>query len=231
MSNPAFLTVAGAQRWDIYGPVHKGLRLAHGAMMTRLGQADWSADQGDLLADLVAHLALGAAHLTHEEDHIHAALETRAPGAAQGLAAQHGHHRRRFTDLQRAMDQLDSAEPADRGRLGRALYITFTAFVAEDFEHMAEEETVVWPQLCALFTDEELAGIEMAIIGELTPEENIAFMRLMLPAMNPAERAGLLTGMKANAPPEAFAAVIDLAARPTLAANDFAELQRLGLVA
>ena len=126
---------------------------------------------------------------------------------------------------------MAAAEPADRLRLGRALYITFTAFVAEDFEHMAEEETVVWPQLCALFTDEELAGIEMAIIGELTPEENIGFMRLMLPAMNPSERAGLLTGMKANAPPEAFAAVIDLAARPTLAANDFAELQRLGLVA
>lgn len=231
MSNPAFLTVAGAQRWDIYGPVHKGLRLAHSALMNRLGRADWTADQTALLADLADHLALGASHLLHEEEHIHAALDSRAPGAAKALSAQHGQHRRRFADLQRAMDDLRRAPANERARLGRALYIAFTAFVAEDFEHMAEEETVVWPQLCALFTDEELAGIEMTIIGGLTPDENIAFMRLMLPAMNPAERAGLLTGMKANAPAEAFAAVIELAARPTLPANDFAELQRLGLVA
>ena len=56
-------------------------------------------------------------------------------------------------------------------------------------------------------------------------------MRMMLPAMNPEERTGLLTGMKAGAPPEAYAAVIEHAARPTLPRAEFADLERLGLAA
>jgi hypothetical protein len=49
--------------------------------------------------------------------------------------------------------------------------------------------------------------------------------------MSAAERAGLLGGMKAGAPPEAYGAVIELAARATLSAGDMAELERLGLAA
>jgi hypothetical protein len=231
MSDLAFLTPAAAGRWDIYGPIHKGLRFAHAEMTMRLGRADFGADQSELLAELKRHLAMGAKHLAHEEEHIHAALEARAPGATSALEGQHDHHRARFEVLAAAIRALEHAAPTDRPALGRLLYLGFTGFVAEDLEHMAQEETEVWPQLCALFTDEELMGVEMAIVGSLAPEENIAFMRIMLPAMNPLERAGLLTGMKAGAPPEAYAAVIEHAARPTLPANDFAELERLGLAA
>lgn len=231
MSDTEFLTQAVSGRWDIYGPAHKGLRLAHGDMAARLGRADFTRDQDKLLADLAGHLALGAKHLAHEETHIHAALDARAPGATADLDAQHDHHRARFDSLAIAIRAVQHAASADRPMLGRVLYLAFTGFVAEDLEHMRQEETIIWPKLCALFTDQELAGIEMAIIGSLAPEEVIAFMRLMLPAMNPAERTGLLTGMKADAPPEAYSAVIELAARPTLPANDFTELERQGLVA
>ncbi|MGR4866714.1 hypothetical protein [Caulobacter sp. LARHSG274] len=231
MSNTAFLTVAGAKRWDLYGPIHKGLRLAHSQMLIRLGQADFTHDQSALMADLRTHLALGAKHLAHEDRHIHPALERRAPGAAVALEAQHGHHRRRFAELERSMAKFEGASIPERAARGRALYISFVALVAEDFEHMAEEETVVWPQLCALFDDAELAQIEMDIIAALAPDEVIAFMRMMIPAMAPAERASLLGGLKANAPAEAFAAVIERAARPTLSTADFDVLERLGLAA
>ena len=36
-------------RWDIYGPVHKGIRLGHGALLTRLGSAHWTGDERTLL--------------------------------------------------------------------------------------------------------------------------------------------------------------------------------------
>ncbi len=96
---------------------------------------------------------------------------------------------------------------------------------------MLHEETQTWPLLCALFSDDELMAMEQAIIASLSPAETIDVMRLMLPAMNPAERTGLLTGMKAEAPPQAYLAVIEQAARPTLPRADFAELERLGLAA
>ena len=71
----------------------------------------------------------------------------------------------------------------------------------------------------------------MRIIASLTPRENLSVMRIMLPAMSPEERIGLLTGMKANAPPDAYSAVIEHAARPSLDAPAMAELERLGLAA
>ncbi len=96
---------------------------------------------------------------------------------------------------------------------------------------MAHEETVVWPLLCSHFSDEALTDLEMRIVDSLSPEETIAVMRLMLPAMAPEERIGLLSGMKAGAPPKAYAAVMNQAAKPALASADFAELERLGLAA
>lgn len=226
-----FLASANAARWDLYGPIHKGLRLGHVDLLVRLGQAAFDDGRPRLLAELRAHLQIGADHLAHEEQFIHPALEARVPGAVAGLEAEHRQHRERFAGLEAAIAAVESAAPDQRPTLGRALYLEFSAFVAEDLEHMRHEEVETWPLLCAHYTDEELAGIEMQIIASLTPEQNIAVMRLMLPAMNRAERAGLLGGMKAGAPPEAYAAVIDLAARPTLPRSDFAELERLGLAA
>ena len=89
----------------------------------------------------------------------------------------------------------------------------------------------MWPRLCALFTDEELAGLEMEILAHVSPPDAITYLRMMLPASTRAERAGLLGGMKASAPAEAFSAVIELAARPTLSPDDFAHLAQLGLAA
>jgi hypothetical protein len=219
MMSPEFLSAVAAGRWDIYGLIHKAIRMAHGDMMTRLAQADFSLDQDALLNDLEAHLHFGAKHLAHEEDYIHGPLE------------QHEHHRARFGVLTSAIAALRHAAPADRPTLARALYLAFTAFVAEDLNHMRQEETEIWPLLCAHFTDEELQGLEMAIIGSLSPDENLTAMRLMLPALNRPERTALLQGINAGAPPEAYAALVDLAARPTLCATELGELERLGLAA
>ncbi len=231
MPNSDLLALTAAGRWDIYGPVHKGLRYAHGQMAIRLGAADYGADPTPLLADLRAHLEIAAQHLAHEEAYIHTALAALAAEAVADLDDQHEHHRARFAALASAIARLEHADQASRPALGRQLYLEFSAFVAEDLLHMLHEETQTWPLLCALFSDDELLAMEQAIIASLSPTETIDTMRLMLPAMNPAERAGLLTGMKAGAPPQAYAAVIEHAARATLPIADFAELERLGLAA
>ncbi|PZQ65069.1 MAG: hypothetical protein DI570_02910 [Phenylobacterium zucineum] len=232
MPTSDFISAAESGRWDIYGPIHKGLRLAHGELLRRLGRADFDAGvEAGLLADLRTHLELASKHLAHEEGVIHPALEARTPGATGRLDADHAHHQARFAMLEGAVRAVEHAAAAARPALGRALYIAFSAFVAEDLTHMAREETETWPQLCAVLSDEEIAGLEMTIISSLSEADNIAFMRMMLPAMNPAERTALLTAMKSGAPPEAYAAVIDLAARPALPPEDFAHLRTLGLAA
>jgi hypothetical protein len=220
-------------RYDLYGPVHKGLRRAQADMLVRLGSADFGRDGASaLLADLRGLLAIAASHLAHEEEHIHRALEARIPGASSRLEHQHEAHFPRFEGMERLVAAIEAAEPADRPALGRALYLSFAAYVAEDLEHMHEEETVTWPLLCAHFRDEELAAIEGAIVGSLSPQENMAFMRMMIPAMNPAERARLFAAIRQVAPPEAVAALLDHAARPTLSDQDYGRLVgTLGLAA
>lgn len=217
------ITLRLAQRYDIYRAVHKGLRLAHGRMLSRLGQADFTdaVEARRLLADLEQHLAHAASHLGHEEAHIHPALERRGPGATAALEERHRHHKTRLADLARLIDAVRAADGPARVHLGHDLYLGFSIFVGEDFAHMNEEETVTRGQLCALFTDDEQAAIEGGIIASLPPEENMAFMRMMLPAMTAAERLALMAGMKQGAPRDVLEAVLEQAARPSLAPRDF----------
>ncbi|KRB20993.1 MULTISPECIES: hemerythrin domain-containing protein [Mesorhizobium] len=221
-------------RYDLYGLIHKGLRKAQCELLARLGSADFddAAATAPLLADLRTILMLGASHLAHEDRYIHQPLEARVRASTDRLEHQHDDHRLAFAELEDMIRAIEEAPLDARASLGRRLYIAFTVFVGHDLEHMHEEETVTAPQLWANFTDAELQGIEMAIIGSLTPEKNLAFMRLMIPAMSRSERAALLGGMKVSAPADAFAAVIEFAARPHLSREDFCDLSsRLGLAA
>ncbi|PSJ56632.1 hemerythrin domain-containing protein [Pseudaminobacter soli (ex Li et al. 2025)] len=221
-------------RHDIYGPIHKGLRKAQCDLLARLGNVDFGDARAtaDLLSDMRALLVLAAAHLEHEDRHIHDALRTRGAASVDRLDHQHDDHRATFAELETLLASIEAASAEERPGLGRRLYLAFGTYVAHDLEHMHEEETVAAPQLWSLFSDAEMMAIENRIVGSLPPEKAMAFMRLMIPAINPAERAALLGGMKQQAPREAFDAVIEFAARPNLSAAEFADLaRRLDLVA
>jgi Hemerythrin HHE cation binding domain len=222
-------------RHDIYGPIHKGLRKAQCDLLVRLGNTDFG-DAGattDLLSDMRGLLALAAAHLEHEDGHIHDALRARGAVSVDRLDHQHDDHRTTFAGLEKLVSAIEAARgAAERTALGRRLYLAFGAYIAHDLEHMLEEETVAAPQLWSLYSDAEMMAIENRIVGSLPPEKAMAFMRLMIPAANPGERAAMLGGMKQQAPREAFDAVIEFAARPNLSAAEFADLaRRLDLVA
>jgi hypothetical protein len=221
-------------RHDLYGPIHKGLRLALCDLATGLARTDFAevAEKQEMLAALRRQLALGASHLHHEEAQIHLALETRAPGSTLTLDADHEHHRRAFEALENQIKAVEAAVGDEARARGRKLYLRFTQFVAADFAHMAEEETLILPLLHRLFSDAELIAIEGAIVASLPPEEAMAFMKLMIPAMNPPERIGFLAFVRATAPDEAFEAMLNFAARPSLTPKDYQQVvQGLGLAA
>ena len=214
-------------RHDLYGLVHKALRMAQCQMLVRLGQFDFvHGNVSGLVEELRGLLAMGAGHIAHEEAHIHGALEARAPGGTLVLDEQHVSHRAQFVVLEALLAELEMAEAHHRAAIGRRLYLGYSRFIAEDFEHMLEEETVTAPLLWSLFDDGEIRGIEGAIVGSIPPEKEIMFMRLMIPAANRDERLNLLAGMKLHAPKEVFTAVLEMAARPTLGADDMGDLER-----
>ena len=98
-------------------------------------------------------------------------------------------------------------------------------FVAENLTHMNVEETDNQAALWSAYTDEELIGIERALIASLKPEELMVGMRWMLVGMTPAERSAKLAGIRMGAPAPAFEAILGLA-RAHLSQKDWRKLSQ-----
>jgi hypothetical protein len=217
-------------RHDVYGLIHKGLRSFMLDTLTRLGQLNCaSAPQvAGALGQARALLEQLRLHLLHENTFLHTALEVRRPGASVATAVEHADHERAFADL---LSQVNQAEGAlARGQLTelaayvKTLYLSLSFFVAENLAHMYREETEITQLLWQLYSDDELRGIEGAIVASETPEEIGVSMRWMLPSITPQERAALLGGAKQALPAPAFAQLMNLA-RGALAPEQYRELE------
>ena len=207
---PIDTTLPAAGRFDMYAAIHKGLRSCMASALLRVGQVDVS-DAEDLqrtLVELDDLLDFCLAHIEHEDDFVHTAIEARRPAGAQRTASDHAEHLGSIAALRADGHALQQAEPAQGPALALRLYRHLALFVAENFQHMHIEETANNQALWALYTDAELHAIHAALLQSLTPLEHLVSARWMVPALSPAERAGLLNGAKQGMPPEAFAAVI-----------------------
>jgi len=194
---------------DLYYMVHKGMRFANIRTLTALGQADAGDDASidAVLQRLYEHLEISRSHLEHENHSIHTAIEARCPGGSDHAADDHGDHLESFAELRRLAEDVASAT-VDRPAKLRRLYQRFALFVADDFQHMHEEETVLQPLLEANFTNAELLDIHQRLVSEIPPAEMARFLRFMLGGASRAERIGMLTGMQMAMPGEVFSSMM-----------------------
>ena len=81
-------------------------------------------------------------------------------------------------------------------------------FVAANFQHMHIEETAHNAALWAHYTDAELMQLHGRLMASIGPREQLEVARWMVPALTPAERATVVGGMQAEAPPEAFVGLL-----------------------
>lgn len=221
---------ASASRHDLYYGIHKGIRYAHCQLLMRLGSFDLDSDEAldGVVRAMRDHFVLGRGHLEHEDHEIHTALEMRRPGASRVAEEGHEGHVKSFAELEVLLDRLAKAPRAERAYAAHALYRRFALFMADDFEHMNEEETILQPVLHELFDDGELLEIEHRIVGSIPPEEMPLNLAPMMASMHPGERRKMLEGMKAGMPAEAFSGLMEGIVRPNIPAaewNDLAELR------
>ena len=207
-------------RHDLYAPIHKALRLFMSDTLATLGRLDLGdpqeRDAG--LAQVEALLDAASHHLRHENEFVHPALDARRPGTSATIAADHQAHLGTIAALRSeaaVLRALPTAAAAHR------LYRQLAAFVAENFEHMDVEETRHNHALWATCSDAELQAIEGRIHAHIGAQEMATWLRWLIPALNPAERAALIGSM----PPEAQGPVL-ASARPLLDDKDWAKLCR-----
>src|SRR5262252_8345330 len=179
---------------DVYGAVHKGIRYALLDLLRRMGTvAPTDASSVEMvLDDLDGAFYLCAAHAAQEERYVHAAIEAASPGVLARFGAAHTALGDVLEELRTATSEVLCAAPESRPGGFRALYLRYSTFVAHALEHMSEEETVVQDLLERLFSVEQIRTIQRDMLGSIGPEELLVFLRVMVPAAAPSERAALL---------------------------------------
>jgi iron-sulfur cluster repair protein YtfE (RIC family) len=214
-----------APRPDLYGFVHKGLRAFLSDTLSRCGRmdADDDGDVAETLAQVRGLIELCRAHLTKEEAYMHRAMEARCPGTARQSRDDHAAHLQAFEDIEANVRAVEQAHGADRAATALQLYRALALFVADNLEHMHVEETGNNEVLWATHTNEELLALQEQIVGSIPPAEMQAFLRWMIPAMAPAERALMLGGIKQKAPGEVFTMTM-MGLKPHLAERDWNKL-------
>lgn len=213
-------------RINMYSGIHKALRNFMSDTQSRLSRTD-AADNEDLqgtLAQVRELLGVMRKHLEHERDFVHPAMHARRPGSAQVAEGDHDHHDWAIDKLLALCDHCATAIGGARFQHLDHLHLQLSVFIGENLVHMNLEETEHNAVLWACYTDEELDGIHERIIAAIPPEEMQATMRWMIPALNPAERAGMLMGMRAGMPPPVFEGVLALT-RSLISARDMQKLE------
>ncbi len=213
-----------APRVDLYAPIHKALRNFMGDTLARVGRVDVD-DQADLdatLGQLSALLDLCRSHVAHENHDVHTAIEARRPGASTRIEAEHDEHLEAIAALDAdaaALRALPTAAAAHR------LYRQLALFVADNFRHMNVEETTHNQALWAAYDDAELRDIHERLLASVPPAEMALVLRWMVPALTPAERAGMFGGLQQQMPAVALQGMLD-AVRPHLDDSAWAKLAR-----
>ncbi|HMO48417.1 MAG TPA: hypothetical protein PKB14_20630 [Rubrivivax sp.] len=217
----------GAPRLNLYAPIHKALRSMMSDTLVRIGRLD-ADDAEDLrqgLAQFDALLALCESHVQHENDFVHPAIEARRPTGSLRIAHEHDEHLQSIAELRGEAATLRAAPAELRAALALRLYRHLALFVAANFQHMHIEETAHNAALWAHYSDDELMQLHGRLTASIGAREMLEVARWMVPALSPAERAAVVGGMQAEAPPEAFLGLL-LQIRPRLDACGWNKLAR-----
>ncbi len=208
--------------FDLYRDVHKGIRSELFALTTTAGNVDPSDRIGRFaVADHVASMQeLLEEHAAHEDAVIEPELQRHAPDLAERIAADHQLLESRFATIVELSQAAAGAGPFAQRQLMHALYLELSAFTSGYLAHQLVEERAVMPALEQALGLEAVIDMHQAIVSSIPPALMAKSLSVMLPAMNLDDRAEMLVGMRADAPAEAFAGVVNLA-RSVLDPTDF----------
>jgi hypothetical protein len=213
-------------RTHLYRDIHKAVRLLLCELSQTVGCTDWSDAPSleALRARVRRDFSLLGSHAHHEDAYILPLLEAHCPEVARRLSRDHAKQHDTMPALERQLAAIDPSSPAALAH-GDAFRVRLSRYIAEQLEHMADEEEFAMAGLYAALDDPQLVAVHDALVASVPPEELMSWLAYMIPAMAAPDRAGMLAGMRAGAPAEVFEAVIDLS-RQVLSEAAFEDLRR-----
>ncbi len=200
-------------RFSIYRPIHKAIRHLLFSTSRQVGLADFADDAitQETLATLDRTIAFLREHRGHEDTHVHPALESKVPGITARFAEDHEEDDTLTKEIEQLAARIRNANGAQRVELGVEMHERFNAYIGIYLGHLYLEETELQQALWGNFTDEELIAMDAAIAREIPPERIGNWLTEMCASYNPDEISLILNIVKAEAPPEDFQGVTQLA--------------------
>lgn len=187
-------------RFELFTPVHKGLRAALFETGALLARTDFSgAEEAARAARAVERVvAFLEEHAAHEDAVVLPVVEGLSPELAVALREDHA----RIDGLERELDglaaRLPGATEAERVAIGVRLHDRFGIVVAEHLRHMQREEHEVQRLLWAHRSDADLRALHGRILGRIARPRSAEWLELILPALSVPERAALTAELPAR---------------------------------
>ncbi|MFX1324054.1 MAG: hemerythrin domain-containing protein [Promethearchaeota archaeon] len=202
-------------RYDVYGPVHKGIRFLMTEIMYELGRADVTIiPELTSLEEKLQYLwDVLEAHAAGEEEFLFPHLEKGDIIIYKKLKAAHEKFYEQIEILRNEFLKISGAEMGvDEKEEELPEFIRhYNTFLSQYFSHMQDEELEANPILWKALSDEELMVIVPKIASKIAPNIMQYFMAYFLRAINYKERLGMLMGMQKNVPEPMFTGILDIA--------------------
>jgi hemerythrin superfamily protein len=216
-------------RFDVYGPIHKGIRSLMTELMYELGKSDVNdTSEFTALGEKLGYLwDILYVHAQGEEEFIFPHLERKDKTFHRKLKQAHEKFEKdanMFRDSFKGLLGMDM-EVSEKQAGMTKFTKRYNTFVSEYFSHMQDEELDANPILWGMLDDEKL----MEMLSNMSQKPTVELREYLLPyllrATNPAERIGVLMGMKRSMSESMFDGTLKIA-RTSLAESDWQKLKQ-----
>jgi hemerythrin-like domain-containing protein len=202
------------QRYNIFFPVHKGLRALLYETALQLQQTNFTdtEEAGDTVGQVKTVVSLFESHAHKEDSFVFPAIASYEPSVVATFEQEHEEDNALGENLERWITAFDYAQaPSAKQTIGEELTKAYIQFMVFNLRHMAKEEKVINPLLWRYYSDAELHQLTERILQNIPPHEMAFFSRWMIRGLNNAEIKEWLRGVRNSAPEKVFQSLLTIA--------------------
>lgn len=135
-------------------------------------------------------------HAEYENKRLHALLKQKNVSKSFYEHIEEGHvvQERQLVEIEKIIKEIArESESQKKIKKGSNLYLLYRKFVADNLDHLHEEEIVILPELQKLYSDSELQQVEAKSYKEMTPQEIVQMIQILFPHMNVYDQEAFLS--------------------------------------
>ena len=204
------------QRYNIFFPVHKGLRAMLYETSLRLQQTTFTdaEEAQEAVQKVRTVVTIFEKHAHTEDSYVLPAIAAYEPSVVAAFEQEHTEDNLLGESLQRWLTAFEYAiDPLVKQSFGEELTKAFVQFSVFNLRHMAKEEEVINKILWRYYTDGELQNITHQIVSNLSPYEMAASSKWMIRGMSNSEICSWLKEVKNKASEMVCDSLLSLAER------------------